>query len=293
MPLARLQPHAPQSSSGASRTLMELARERVLNEGARPAIVITGASSGIGKEIARLATLEDSFLLLVDGARPQLNELVAELTAQGTRAAALCIDLTGPDALQSIEKVLGAHDLYCEVLVNSGARALFGPAAGIATSEQLSVVAVNVRTLTELTLRFVPEMIARGRGGVLNVGSIAGYAPGPNMAVYAASKAFVNSFTAAIASELARTGISITCVAPGLAIRQFLRSPTLPAWLFNVVPGPSAFDAAVAAWLAFKTGQHVVMPKWTSRLALIASRLLQDSILLRFLGALHRPSETG
>ncbi len=291
MSLARL---PPRSSSGASRTPLELARERVLNEGARPAIIITGAGSGIGKEIARLVALEDAFLLLVDGARPQLNELVAELTAQGTRAAALCIDLTGSDALQSIEKVLGAHGLYCEVLVNSGARALFGPAAGIATSEQLSLVALNVRTLTELTLRFVPEMIARGRGGVLNVGSIAGYAPGPNMAVYAASEAFVNSFTAAIASELANAGISVTCVTPGLAIRQLLqRPPTLPAWLFNVVPGPSAFDAAVTAWLAFKTGQHVVMPKWTSRLAWIASRLLQDSILLRFLGALQRPAETG
>jgi short-subunit dehydrogenase len=271
---------------------MELTRDRMLKEGARPAIIITGATSGIGKEIARLATLEDSFLLLIDERHRQLDELVAELTAQGARATGLAVDPASTDALQSIEHVLAEHDLYCDVLVNNGARALFGPAAGLATSEQISLIDLNVRGLAELTLRFVPEMVMRGRGGVINVGSIAGYMLGANMAVYAASKAFVNSFTVALATELAHTGVSVTCIAPGLGIRQFLQgSSSAPAWLLNVIPPPNAFDAALAAWLAFKTGQHVVIPKLTIRLVVIASRLLRESMLLRFLGALQPPAE--
>jgi short-subunit dehydrogenase len=142
---------------------MELTRDRMLKEGARPAIIITGATSGIGKEIARLATLEDSFLLLIDERRRQLDDLVAELTGQGARATGLAVDPASTDALQSIEHVLAEHDLYCDVLVNNGARALFGPAAGLATSEQISLIDLNVRGLAELTLRFVPEMVMRGR----------------------------------------------------------------------------------------------------------------------------------
>ena len=289
MPLERAQ--GP-SSRVAISVPMELTRDRMLKEGARPAIIITGATSGIGKEIARLATLEDSFLLLIDERRRQLDELVAELTAQGARATGLAVDPASTDALQSIEHVLAEHDLYCDVLVNNGARALFGPAAGLATSEQISLIDLNVRGLAELTLRFVPEMVMRGRGGVINVGSIAGYMLGANMAVYAASKAFVNSFTVALATELAHTGVSVTCIAPGLGIRQFLQGPSsAPAWLLNVIPPPNAFDAALAAWLAFKTRQHVVIPKLTIRLVVIASRLLRESMLLRFLGALQPPAE--
>lgn len=271
---------------------MDPAPDRVVKEGAQPAIIITGATSAIGKEIARLATVEDSFLVLVDSARRQLGGLVDELASQGARAAALCVDLARSGALQSIEEVLAAHDLYCDVLVNCGTRGLFGPAAGLAVSEQLRIIALNIRAVTELTLRFLPEMIDRGRGGVLNVGSIAGYAPGPNMAVYAASKGFVNSFTRALASELAHTAVSVTCATPGLAIRQLLqRSRAVPAWLPDIIVPPNPFDAAVAAWLAFKTGQDLATPRWTGRLALIASRLLEESILLRFLAALQRPAE--
>jgi uncharacterized protein len=271
---------------------MEVTRSRGVKESGRPAIIITGAASGIGREIARLAALEDAFLVLIDGARRQLDDLVTELGAQGARAAALCIDPAGPDALPSIERILAANSLYCDVIVNSGARVLFGPAAARAPAEQLSVIALNVRALSKFTLRFVPEMVARGRGGVLNVGSLAGYTPVPNMAVYAASKAFVNAFTAALASELAHTGVTVTCVVPGLGIRQFLqRSPRAPGWLLGLTPRPDSFEAAVAAWLAFKTGQHVVMPKRTSRLAVVATRIM-GGLLLRFLGAVQRPAQT-
>ncbi len=173
-------------------------------EATRPAIVVTGASSGIGQAIARVAARDGVFLLLVGRSQPALDGLVAELVAGGAQAAALPLDLLDAHALERVERALSEHGLYCDVLVNSAGLGMYGPAAGAPRSEQLDVLDVNVRALTEMTLRFLPDMIARGRGGVLNLGSITGYAPGPNMAVYYASKAYVNSFSAALASEVGR-----------------------------------------------------------------------------------------
>jgi hypothetical protein len=281
-------------SRGDSCAPVENSHERIVKKGSRPAIIITGAAHGIGKEIARLAALDGSFLLLVDGIYEQLRDLVSELAPQGAGAAGVCVDPASSEALRSIEDALAAHDLYCDVLVNAESSALFGPAINHPVGDQTSIIDVNIRALIELTLRFVPDMVRRGRGGVLNVGSIAGYAPAPNMAVYAASKAFVNSFTAALATELAGTGVAVAYVAPGLGVRRFLQQcPSAPAWLLNLMRPSSAFDAAVAAWLGFKTGERVIVPTLTSRFAVLLSRLVQDSILLRFLGALQRPAETG
>jgi short-subunit dehydrogenase len=98
---------------------------------------------------------------------------------------------------------------------------VFGPAAHAGRGEQLGLLDVNIRALTDLTLRFLPGMIARGRGGVLNLGSITGYAAGPNMAAYYASKAYVNSFSAALAAEVAGSGVTVTCLAPGVVRTAF------------------------------------------------------------------------
>ena len=189
-----------------------------------PAIVVTGASSGIGEAIARTAAREGSFLLLVGRSSEALDALVAELTAAGARAAALPIDLLAPHALDAIETALSDRGLYCDVLVNSAGFGVFGPAAKVARGEQLSLLDVNIRALTELTLRLLPGMIARGRGGVLNIGSITGYAAGPNMAVYYASKAYVNSFSAALALEVAGSGVTVTCLTPGVVRTPFFRA---------------------------------------------------------------------
>src|SRR5260370_4320091 len=159
--------------------MLEVAQNSSRNEarGTHPAIVSTGAGSGMGLEIARMAAMEGSFLLLGDRSCQQLTELVADIAAYGVQAIPICIDVTSSDAVRSIESALSERDLYCDVLVNSAGIGVFGPAAEVPESEQMSLVDVNVRALTELTLRFLPGMVGRGRGGVLNVGSITGYAP--------------------------------------------------------------------------------------------------------------------
>ena len=176
------------------------------NGALRPAIVVTGASSGIGQAIARIAARERSFLLLVGRSQRALDELAAELTAGGAQAAALAVDLLAPGAVNAIERVLSDRGLYCDVLVNSAGFGVFGPAAQASRSDQLGLLDVNIRALTELTLRFLPGMLARKRGGILNLGSITGYAAGPNMAAYYASKAYVLSFSKGLAIELRELG---------------------------------------------------------------------------------------
>ena len=254
--------------------------------GPHPAIVVTGAASGIGREIARLAAMEGSFLLLVDRADRELTDLVVELSAFDVKAAAVCQDLARSDAVSCIERALRERDLYCDVLINCAGLQVFASAAETRYSEQTSQIDVNVRALTELTIRFVPGMLARGGGGVLNVGSITGNAPAPELGIHYATKAFVNSFSAALASELAGTGLTVTCLAPGLVTTPSLeRARAAQSWL---IPRSDAFEAATAGWLGFKAGKRLVIPGLRNHLIVTFARLLPRSIALQMVGLLQR-----
>src|SRR6185312_13397119 len=142
------------------------------SDGMKPAIVVTGASSGIGREIARIASGDGQPIVLVARSRDALDALAAELTAAGAQAIVVAADLSDGSAGTAIESALSGHGLVCDVLVNSAGFALAGRAAELPREEQMRLLDVNIRALTELTLRFLPGMVARGRGGILNVGSI-------------------------------------------------------------------------------------------------------------------------
>jgi short-subunit dehydrogenase len=132
-------------------------------------------------------------------------------------------------------------------------------------------------------------MLARGRGGVLNVGSITGYLPGPNMAVYYASKAYVNSFSAALASEVAGTGVIITCLAPGVVRTPFFeRCSVGQTRIMKFMPRSSAADTAAVGWRGFKAGKRLVIPRPVNRIAVALFRLLPASVMTRFISAFQR-----
>ena len=255
----------------------------------KPAIVITGAASGIGRELARVAAREGSVMVLVDRSRQALDDIVAELGGTGAQTHGVCVDLAERDAGQRVENALSDFGVYCDVLVNSAAFGTFGPIAETDREEQLRLLDVNARALTELTLRFVPGMIARRHGGVLNLGSITGYVPGPNMALYHASKAYVRSFTTALAAELAGTGVTVTCLSPGIVRTAFFEHSTLSQTrLYKLMPHANAPWIAQVGWRAFRAGKRTVIPGLANRLIRSAILLLPEAAVLRLISALQR-----
>ena len=256
----------------------------------KAAIVVTGASSGIGRELARVAARDGSAMLLVGQSQTALDDLVAELTAGGGETHALALDLADRQAGDRIESALSARDLYCDVLVNSAGFGLYGPAAELDRAEQIKLLDVNARALTELTLRFLPGMLQRRRGGVVNVGSITGYMPGPRMALYFATKAYVRSFSASLSAEVAGSGVTVTCLAPGVVRTAFFeRCKVGHTRMFKIAPRGDAAATAAAGWRAFKAGKRLVTPRLIDRIIIAVCTVVPDGLLLRLLTALQRP----
>ena len=170
-------------------------------------VLITGASAGIGWELARQFAADKSNLVLVARRRERLEELAAQLRAQrGVDVHVVPADLGRADAPQTIVDQLTRDGLAIDVLVNNAGFGALGPVATLDRKRQMEMIQVNVTALTHLTRLLLPGMIERRRGGILNVASTAGFQPGPFMAVYYATKAYVISFSEALADELAASG---------------------------------------------------------------------------------------
>jgi uncharacterized protein len=179
-------------------------------------VLITGASSGIGLELARCFAADGCRLVLVARNRDGLEKLAEELRRKNKiEATVLPGDLSLPETPQRIFAKLSAQNISVDVLVNNAGFGANGSFAEISLQTQLEMLQVNIAALTELTGRFLPGMIQRKRGGILNVGSVAGFVPGPGMAVYYATKAFVLSFTEALAEELQGSGLTMSVLCPG------------------------------------------------------------------------------
>lgn len=179
-------------------------------------VLITGASSGIGLELARCFAKDGSRLVLVARSTAALENLAEELRRDHkVEVIVLTADLVRPETPRMIFAELQGRGVVVDVLVNNAGFGLMGRFVSLPLLRQLEIIRVNLMALTELTGLFLPGMIERRRGGVLNVGSVAGFVPGPNMAVYYATKAFVMSFSEALAEELAGSGLTVTDLCPG------------------------------------------------------------------------------
>jgi short-subunit dehydrogenase len=183
--------------------------------------LITGASAGIGSELARTFARNGHRVALVARRADRLTALASELTALGKGAPiVIACDLEATDAGDKIAAALAGAGCEVEYMVNNAGFGLFGAAAEIDRAEQLHIIDVNIRAMTDMSLRFADSLI-RHRGGILNVSSIAGFLPGPGMAVYYASKAYVLSFTEALRQELAPRGVRVTVLCPGPVPTEF------------------------------------------------------------------------
>ena len=251
----------------------------------QPAIVVTGASSGLGAEFAKLAAADGASVVLIARSRPELVLLAADINRSGGSAVVLAIDLTAPDAGEVIARELKTLDLYCHILVNNAGFGLFGDAAELDRERQLAIIDVNVRAATELMLRFLPAMVARKSGAVLNVGSVAGFAPGPRMAVYFASKAYLLSISQALMGEVRDSGVTVTCLCPGPLRTPFLaRAGADKTALFKGIHKLDADAVARAGWDAMKAGHALCVPGFGAKFAAMVTRLLPRAVLLAIVG---------
>ncbi|MCF6117893.1 MAG: SDR family NAD(P)-dependent oxidoreductase [Mesorhizobium sp.] len=261
----------------------------ISHSGLRPAVVVIGGSGGIGRAIAGVAAREHGAVVLVARSPEGLAAAASEVREAGGEAFTLELDLVAGDAPTRLEGFLSAHGLVCDVLVNSAGYGLRGAATALPVDGQLGIIDLNIHSLTELTLHFLPGMVARRQGGVLNLSSVAGFLPGPYMALYFASKGFVRFFSEALHQELRRTGVTVTCVAPGPVSTEFLaRSGANQTVLFNVLPKVDAEYVAERAWRGFRSGRRLVVPGISAKLAALAASLLPSAALLPLVGRLQR-----
>jgi short-subunit dehydrogenase len=184
--------------------------------------LVTGASSGIGEALARRIARDGRHVGLVARRKERLDTLATELGASHRiRAHVLPADLTAPGAVQALVDEVARRELTVDWLVNNAGFGTYGKFQDLPVARELDEIRLNVEALVELTGRFLPGMVARGRGLVMNVSSVGGFVPSPTMATYTATKAFVLSFTETIAAELEGTGVHALCVCPGFTKTDF------------------------------------------------------------------------
>jgi len=246
--------------------------------------LITGASAGIGTELARVFASNGHRLVLVARRADRLTALAGEITAAGGAAPiVLPCDLEQPDAGDKIAAALAAAGVEVEYVVNNAGFGLFGNAIELDRATQLGMIAVNVRTMTDLSLRF-SESLIRHRGGILNVGSIAGFLPGPGMAVYYASKAYVLSFSEGLRGELAPRGVRVTALCPGPVPSEFQAragfEPGFDSAILNVSPA----DVAKAGYRGLMANKRVVLPGLGIKMVPFLLRLFPRGFILAAVG---------
>jgi short-subunit dehydrogenase len=242
--------------------------------------LITGASSGIGTELARVFAANGHRVALTARRADRLAALATEITKAGGKPPILIpCDLESHDSGDKIEAALGDAGVEIDYLVNNAGFGLFGHAAELGRAEQLGIIDVNIRAVSDLTLRFAPSVI-KNKGGILNVGSIAGFLPGPGMAMYYASKAFILSFTEALRQELKPKGVRVTVLCPGPVLTEFQDRagfrPGFDSAILNVAPA----EVAKQGYRGLMANKRAVLPGFGIKAVPLLLRLFPRGFIL-------------
>jgi short-subunit dehydrogenase len=252
--------------------------------------LVTGASAGLGADFARLFAADGHDLVLVARRRDKLDGLARELEAKhGTRVTVIAEDLTQPEAPERIAKQLTEGAIAIEFLVNNAGLGLTGRFVESDIARELGMLALNVTSLVHLTRLLLPAMIERKSGRILNVGSTAGFVPGPFMAGYYASKAYVNSFTEALAYELRGTGVTATVACPGPTATEFAAVAGIEK---SKLFGGGAMTSAEVAEQSYRSmlrGRPLVVTGFKNKLNMFSLRFAPRGIAVSLAGSLNQP----
>jgi len=246
---------------------------------ARQTALITGASAGIGTEFAKLFARDRHDLVLVARDRRRLTELAESLRREhGITVSVIAKDLSVPGAAQEIAAELQTAGIAIDILVNNAGVGGHGPFVQQDAAAQVAMIQLNVVTLAHLCRLLLPGMMQRGHGGILNVASTAAFQPGPLMAVYYATKAFVLSLSEALANELAGTGVRVCALCPGSTNTEFQQRASIGRLLPFGAGMMSAARVAEAGYNGLRAGKRVVIPGAMNNLLALAVRLVPGSV---------------
>src|SRR5580700_2093250 len=248
----------------------------------RPLALVTGASSGIGADLARELAKDGPDLVLSARTVPAMQALAAELESYGATSVVIAGDLAKPGAAAELAGTLEARGLQIDVLVNNAGLGGVGRFDQMDPQRVSDMLMINVVALTELTRRLVPGMVARRRGRLLLVASTASFQPGPRMAVYSATKAYVLSLGEALAYELRGTGVTVTTLCPGATATPFFaiagaEKSFMSKHLRRMMPAADVARLGIAGLLS---GRRVVVTGFGNRLTTLASRHVPHWITL-------------
>jgi short-subunit dehydrogenase len=254
----------------------------------RPIAVVTGASEGIGAELARIFAAKGHELALVARRGERLEALADDIAGNGAaRPLPIELDLTRDGAADALSQRLAEAGVAPQFLVNNAGFGLMGRAIELDAAEQLAIVDLNMRALTALTLRFLPSIVA-AKGGVLNVASVAAYMPGPGFAVYYASKAYVRSFSEALSQELKPSGVKVSCLCPGPVRTGFQARAGMSYEGLMAAMKPAMLPAEEVARQGYEglmAGRRVIVPGWVNRALILGSAATPRAVLLPLLAA--------
>jgi hypothetical protein len=246
----------------------------------KPICLITGASAGIGAALARVFAAHGHDLVLTARREGELNALADEIETGGkVRPHVIAADLATPEGPAVLAEAMQAAGIEPSIVVNNAGFGLLGEASTLDRAKQLAIVDLNNRALTDLTLRFLAS-VTRHKGGILNVASIAGFMPGPGMAVYHASKAFVVSFTEALHEELKSEGVRVCALCPGPVMTEFFGRAGIPDDYFPAALARSADRVAREGYEGFMGGHRIVVPGTVNRIVTLLPRILPRGLIL-------------
>ncbi len=252
--------------------------------------LITGASSGIGADLATLAAADDFDLVLVARRVTALRTIAAECERKhGVKVTTIPADLGDVTAPRVLAAELRARNISVHTLINNAGVGANGTVAALPLETQLNIIRVNITALTELTRRLVPMMIERGSGAVLNVASTAAFLPGPHMAVYYASKAYVLSFTEALGEELRGTGVQVSVLCPGPTATEFAEVAGMSKSKLFRQRGitMSSREVARIGWQGLLAGDRVVIAGLKNNLLVQSLRTAPRALAVRISALLN------
>ncbi|MGG7059596.1 SDR family NAD(P)-dependent oxidoreductase [Clostridium nigeriense] len=244
----------------------------------RSCVLITGATTGIGYELARLYAKDENNLILVARDEEKLKEVKDELEFYNIKVYTIALDLSEDNSCEKVLDFVNKKNLSVDILINNAGMGSFGYLSEIEVEKELKLIDVNIRALTELTKMFLPSMIEHGEGSIMNVASTAAFCAGPKMATYYASKSYVLNFTEALYEELKGSEIKVSCLCPGPVKTNFQEKSGIRKSEAAKKALMTPKEVAKIAYKDFKNGKLIIIPGFKNKLIITLNKLIPRSL---------------